>query len=43
MKCNKCGNPIIGNQCNHCGETVKKYINVITDNEIKIRNKKVII
>lgn len=40
MKCNKCGNPIIGNQCNHCGETVKKYINVITDNEIKIRNKK---
>lgn len=40
MKCDKCGNHITGNECEHCGETLKKYINVVSDNELKIRNKK---
>lgn len=40
MKCEKCGNHITGNECEFCGETLKKYINVVSDNELKVRNKK---
>lgn len=40
MKCEKCGNTIKNNECEYCGEKLKKYINVVSDEELKIRNKK---